>query len=151
MTKWQILVDGRPMEIDSQGLEAVREVEPGVYSILLEGRSFEVRSVPAPDGLIVDAGSRRFTVDVRDARNGARRSRSALGSGRKNISAPMPGKVVRLLVREGDTVDSGQGLVVVEAMKMQNELKAPRAGRVAAVRVRDGDTVTAGDTLVVLE
>jgi biotin carboxyl carrier protein len=63
----------------------------------------------------------------------------------------MPGKVVRLLIREGDTVDIGQGLIVVEAMKMQNEMKASRAGRVVEVCVRDGDTVTAGDTLVVLE
>jgi biotin carboxyl carrier protein len=63
----------------------------------------------------------------------------------------MPGKVVRLLVREGDAVAAGQGLVVVEAMKMQNEMKASRAGRVAEVRVSDGDTVAAGDTLVVLE
>jgi biotin carboxyl carrier protein len=63
----------------------------------------------------------------------------------------MPGKVVRLLVSEGDAVDAGQGLVVVEAMKMQNEMKASRAGRVVEVRVRDGATVGAGDTLVVLE
>jgi biotin carboxyl carrier protein len=63
----------------------------------------------------------------------------------------MPGKVVRLLVSAGDAVDAGQGLVVVEAMKMQNEMKASRAGRVVEVRVRDGETVGAGDTLVVLE
>jgi biotin carboxyl carrier protein len=149
--KWQILVDGQPIEIDSLRLAAVREVEPGVYSVLLDGRSFEVRATLAPDGLRVEVGSKRFAVEVRDPRNAIRGSRAALGSGRKNISAPMPGKVVRLLVREGDAVDSGQGLVVVEAMKMQNEMKAPRAGRVAEVRVCDGDTVTAGDTLVVLE
>jgi biotin carboxyl carrier protein len=149
--KRQILVDGHPVEIDSQRLETVREVEPGVYSVLLEGRSFEVRAIPAPDGLTVETGNRRFAVEVRDPRNASRQSRAALGTGRKNVSAPMPGKVVRLLVREGDPVDSGQGLVVIEAMKMQNEMKAPRRGRVAEVRVGDGDTVAAGDTLVVLE
>ena len=62
----------------------------------------------------------------------------------------MPGKVIRVLVREGDGVEIGQGLVVVEAMKMQNEMKALRSGHVVEVRVRDGDTVTAGDVLVVL-
>jgi biotin carboxyl carrier protein len=62
----------------------------------------------------------------------------------------MPGKVIRVLVHEGDAVEIGQGLVVVEAMKMQNEMKALRAGHVVEVRVRDGNTVGAGDTLVVI-
>jgi biotin carboxyl carrier protein len=149
--KWQILVEGRPVEIDPQNLESVREVEPGVYSVLVEGRSFEVRAVQTPDGLHVHAGGRQFTVEVRDPRDASRHSRAAVGSGRQNISTPMPGKVVQLLVSEGDAVDAGQGLVVVEAMKMQNEMKASRAGRVVEVRVRDGETVGAGDTLVVLE
>jgi biotin carboxyl carrier protein len=149
--KWQVLIDGHAVEIDPQHLESVKEVEPGVYSVLLEGRSFEVHTIGAQNGLSVETGGRRFTVEVRDPRNASRQSRAATGSGRQRISAPMPGKVVRLLVREGDTVDIGQGLIVVEAMKMQNEMKASRAGRVVEVCVRDGDTVTAGDTLVVLE
>jgi len=149
--KWQILIDGHPVEIDPQDLEAVKEVEPGVYSVLMDGRSFEVRTIAAQDVLSVETGGRRFTVEVRDPRNASRQSRAATGSGRQRISAPMPGKVVRLLIREGDAVDIGQGLIVVEAMKMQNEMKASRAGRVVEVFVRDGDTVTAGDTLVVIE
>jgi len=149
--KWQILVDGRPVEIDPQNLESVKEVEPGVYSVLVEGRSFEVRAVSMPDGLHVHVGGRQFSVEVRDPRDASRLSRAATGSGRQNISTPMPGKVVRMLVREGDEVEAGQGLVVVEAMKMQNEMKASRAGRVVEVRVRGGETVGAGDTLVVLE
>jgi biotin carboxyl carrier protein len=151
MMKWQILVDGHSVEIDPRHLESVREVEPGVYSVLLEGRSFEVRAMRATDGFDVHSGGRRFPVEVRDPRDASRHSKTALGSGRQNISTPMPGKVVRLLVREGDAVEACQGLVVVEAMKMQNEMKASRAGRVAEVRVSDGDTVAAGDTLVVLE
>jgi biotin carboxyl carrier protein len=149
--KWQILVDGRPIEIDPQHLDVVKEVEPGVYSVLLEGRIFEARTTAGQDGLKVEAGGRRFTAEVRDPRNGGRQSRAAVGSGRQRIAAPMPGKVVRLLVREGDAVDIGQGLIVVEAMKMQNEMKASRAGRVVEVSVSDGATVTAGDTLVVIE
>jgi biotin carboxyl carrier protein len=69
----------------------------------------------------------------------------------QDVKAPMPGKVIRLLVREGDEVQAGQGLAVVEAMKMQNELKALRAGRVLRVAVKDGATVGAGDVLVTLE
>jgi biotin carboxyl carrier protein len=149
--KWQILVDGHAVEIDPQNLETVKEVEPGVYSVLLEGRSFEVRAVASAGGLQMYAGGVRSTAEVRDPRDASRRSRAAVGSGRQNISTPMPGKVVRMLVREGDAVEAGQGLAVVEAMKMQNEMKASRAGRVVEVRVRDGETVGADDTLVVLE
>ena len=149
--KWQVLLDGHPIDVDSQFVETVKEVEPGVYSILLAGKSFEVRATKKPDGLQVETRGMSFKAEVRDPRNAARHSRAALGTGRQNIAAPMPGKVIRLLVRPGDLVETGQGVVVVEAMKMQNEMRATRPGRVAAVPVRDGDTVTAGDTLVVIE
>ena len=149
--KWQVLLDGHPVDVDSQFVETVKEVEPGVYSILLDGRCYEVRATKKPDGLQVETLGMSFNAEVRDPRNAARSSRTALGAGRQSIAAPMPGKVIRLLVRPGDMVDMGQGVVVVEAMKMQNEMKATRPGRVAEIRVRDGDTVTAGDTLVVIE
>lgn len=148
---WQILVNDRMVEIDADRLDAVKQVEPGVYSVLLDGASFEVRVVPSLQGLTVEVDGRRFAVEVRDPRNTSRRSRAALGSGRQNVAAAMPGKIVRVLVQPGDVVETGQGLVVVEAMKMQNEMKASRPGRVVEVRVRDGDTVGAGDTLMLLE
>jgi biotin carboxyl carrier protein len=81
----------------------------------------------------------------------ARGSRASVGSGRQKVAAPMPGKVIRVLVKVGDAVDAGQGLVVVEAMKMQNEMKASHSGRVLEIRASAGATVGAGDTLVVLE
>jgi biotin carboxyl carrier protein len=117
---------------------------------LLDGRSVEVRAIVSPEGLRLDLDGRSFTAEVRDPRDRGQKSAATLGTGRQNIVAPMPGKVVRVLVREGDTVELGQGLVVVEAMKMQNEMKAVRGGRVVEVRARDGDTVVAGDTLVVI-
>ncbi|HEV2690427.1 MAG TPA: biotin/lipoyl-containing protein [Bryobacteraceae bacterium] len=147
--KWQILVNDRPVEIDPEQTGAARQVEPGVYAVLLDGRSFEVRILPGAQQLEIDG--RRFTVEVRDPRDTSRRSRAALGGGRQNVTAPMPGKVIRVLVHEGDAVETGRGLVVVEAMKMQNEMRASRPGKVVEVRVQDGDTVGAGDTLVVLE
>jgi biotin carboxyl carrier protein len=149
--KWQVMVDGRAVEIDSQQLDGARQVEPGVYSVLLDGASFEVRIQPAPQGWSASAGGRRFAVEVRDPRDASRSSRAAIGSGRQNVAAPMPGKVVRVLVAAGDQVETSQGLVVVEAMKMQNELKANRPGRVIEIRAREGETVGAGDILVVLE
>jgi biotin carboxyl carrier protein len=148
--KLQILVNGHAVEVESENLEGVAQVEPGVYSVLVEGRSFEARAIRTEAGMRLELEGRRFTAEVRDPRDRGQKSATALGSGRQNVAAPMPGKVVRVLVREGDAVEVGQGLVVVEAMKMQNEMKALRSGSVVEVRVRDGETVSAGDVLVVL-
>jgi len=144
--KWQIFIDGRSVEINKEQLANAREVEPGVYSVLIDGRSFEVRLSET-----AQLEGRRFHVEVRDPRDAAKSAKSARGSGRQEITAPMPGKVIRVLVKKGDAVEAGAGLVVVEAMKMQNEMKAPRPAQVLEVRVQDGDTVTAGQTLIVLE
>jgi len=149
--KWQILVDGRPIEIDKGQLESARQVEPGVFSLLVDGQSFEVRVMLGEQSASVEVQGRNFRVEVRDPRSASRSNKTAVGGGRQNVAAPMPGKVIRVLVKKGDVVEPGQGLVVVEAMKMQNEMRASRAGRVADVRVRDGDTVGAGETMVVLE
>jgi len=149
--KWQVVVDGRTMEIDSQQLASVRQVEAGVYSVLLDGTSYEIRIQPSLEGLTASVAGRRFAVEVRDPRDASRGSRASIGSGRQNVTAPMPGKVIRILVDTGDVVETAQGLVVVEAMKMQNELKATRPGRVVEIRARNGETVGAGDVLLVLE
>jgi biotin carboxyl carrier protein len=149
--KWQVAVDGRTIEIDSEQLASVFQVEPGVYSVLLDGVSYEVRLTQSSQGLSAEAGGRRFAVGVRDPRDTSRGERASIGSGRQNVAAPMPGKVIRVLVNVGDSVEAGQGLVVVEAMKMQNEMKAARPGRVVDIRAAAGETVGAGDTLVMLE
>jgi biotin carboxyl carrier protein len=149
--KLQVMVDGRAIEIDSQQLDGVLQVEVGVYSVLLEGASYEIRIQPSPEGLTASVAGRRLAVEVRDPRDASRSSSAAIGAGRQNVIAPMPGKVVRVLVATGDLVETSQGLVVVEAMKMQNELKAARPGRVIEIRAREGETVGPGDTLVVLE
>jgi biotin carboxyl carrier protein len=149
--KWQVLVDGREIEVDSQQLDSVLRVEAGVYSVLLNGASYEVRMHRSPEGFTASAAGRRFAVEVRNPRDASRGSRMAIGSGRQIVTAPMPGKVIRVLVAAGDLVETGQGLVVVEAMKMQNELKASRPGRVIEMRAREGETVGPGETLVVLE
>jgi len=149
--KLEVILNGNPVEIDTQQFDSVVEVEPGVYSVLIDGRSFEIRAVNGSQGNSVQANGRRFSAEVRDPRDFSRSSRDALAGGRQSLLAPMPGKVIRVLVGKGDVVESGQGLVVVEAMKMQNEMKASRPGQVIEVRVHDGETVTAGQTLVVLE
>ncbi len=168
--KLVVTVDGRPgdLQLERAGTEcrfayhredmdqgereaSVLECEPGIYSILLDGRSYEAKVVPGPNGYYVDLLGHRSTVEVRDPRTFSRKGRAGTGDGKQNIIAPMPGKVVRLLVKVGDVVEAGAGVAVVEAMKMQNEMKASKAGTVTTVSCREGDTVKAGDTLAVIE
>jgi biotin carboxyl carrier protein len=124
--------------------------EPCVYSVLMDGRSYDARVENTPAGLVVVIDGYRFEMEVRDPRRWSRRDAARGGEGVQTVAAPMPGKVVRLLVGTGDMVEAGQGLLVVEAMKMQNEMKASRAGRVLAVRVREGATVAAGEVLATI-
>ena len=144
----------------------VVEVRPGVYSVLIGGRSFAARvdetSSPqamsnagggAPNGeeYSVHIDGVCYAISVRDPRR-RRRNRPQLAlEGRQTVKAPMPGKVIRVLVTEGQTVEAEQGLIVVEAMKMQNEIKCPKAGSVQKVLVREGQAVNAGETLVIVE
>src|SRR5690242_3241943 len=105
------------------------ETEPGVYSVLVNGASYEVRI--AEDEITIDQHSLRFAID--DPRQWKPSAGVAGAYGRASIVAPMPGRVVRLLAAAGEEVAAGQGIVVVEAMKMQNEMRAPRAGRITAI------------------
>lgn len=129
----------------------VETPEPGIYSVLMDGRVYDARVEEGPGALIVTIDGYRFEMDVRDPRRLARGAVRGAREGVQTIMAPMPGKVVRVLVAVGDTVETGQGLVVVEAMKMQNELKAPRTARILAVSAREGVTVAVGDPLVTFE
>jgi biotin carboxyl carrier protein len=121
--------------------------EPGVYSILLEGRSYDAFVEETSSGMTVSIDGHRFEIAIRDPRQWSRKTAGRGGEGVQTIASPMPGKVVRVLVAAGDVVEPGQGIVVVEAMKMQNEMKADRAGRVVAIAVKEGATVVAGEVL----
>jgi biotin carboxyl carrier protein len=121
----------------SYDLEA-REIEPGVYLFFMGNRVREFR---------VDEKIR--IVDPKRLRSG--QNSAGHHHGVAQIVAPMPGKVVRVQVEVGTAVEKGAGVIVVEAMKMQNEMKSPRAGVVVAVNVKPGDTVNAGDVLAVLD
>ena len=143
---WLFQWDGSP-----ERRAEVREAEPAVYSVLLGGRSYDARVEQSEDGLIVVIAGQRFEIAVRDPRRWSRKSGGPGAEGRQNVTAPMPGKVVRVLVAPGDAVAAGQGLLVVEAMKMQNEMKAPRPGRVLSIAAQEGATVAAGDVLATIE
>jgi biotin carboxyl carrier protein len=124
--------------------------EPGVYSVLMDGRSYEARVEQGANALVVVIDGRRFEIEVRDPRRFSRKGAGAGADGVQSVIAPMPGKIVRVLVAVGDQVAAGQGLLVVEAMKMQNEMKAPRAGAVLSLAAKEGLTVTAGEALATI-
>jgi biotin carboxyl carrier protein len=135
------------------------EVEPGVFSVLLDGRSYEAhaergdknRGEHADECACITVRGRRFRIAITDPRRWTQSSAAAHGHDRETIVASMPGKIVRVLLQLGETVAAGQGVIVIEAMKMQNEMKARRAGRVTAVPVREGETVAAGAILATIE
>ena len=148
--KLEILIDNHPLNLDPSSADAI-EVEPGIYSILLDGRSYEVKLEPSEDGVYATVDGHRYQVQVGDPRR-LPRARAVLSTaGRQKISSPMPGKVVRVLVGEGDQVETGQGLLVVEAMKMQNEIRSPKAGRIVSLRATEGAAVSGGETLAEVE
>jgi biotin carboxyl carrier protein len=135
----------------AERLASVESPEPCVYSVLLDGRMYDARVETTAAGLVVVIDGYRFEIEVRDPRRWSRKDASRGGEGIQTVVAPMPGKVVRVLVSPGDAVDAGQGLLVVEAMKMQNEMKAPRAGRILTVSVKEGATVAPGEVLATME
>jgi biotin carboxyl carrier protein len=135
---------GNPIEREF----SIEPVQPGAYSVLIDSRSYEV-VISSGNEILVNG--RVLSVEVFDPRGMRGRKNAGAAAGRQNITAPMPGKVVRLLVAPGDRVETGQGLIVVEAMKMQNEMKSPKDGRVAEVRIETGAAVSAGQVLVVIE
>jgi len=141
-------IDGRQYSIE------VRELREG-WLLINEGTVFNCRVAGTPDSgkpldVVVGATSHAITLSDPKRLRGAA-SAGGHGDGAARISAPMPGKVVRVLVQAGDQVEVGSGIVVVEAMKMQNEMKSPKAGKVTAINVQVGATVNGGDVLAVIE
>ncbi len=140
-------VDGREVELES--VSAEREV----LWLLIGGRSYEVRRQAQADGAMhLVVRGRRYAAEVRDLRAfRGRRAAEGASAGPCKLVAPMPGKVVRLLKAEGAKVEAGEGVVVVEAMKMQNEIRSPRKGVVKKILAAAGARVNAGETLAVVE
>ncbi|MEP7077056.1 MAG: biotin/lipoyl-containing protein [Acidobacteriota bacterium] len=142
-------VDGRRYELE------VSEPEPNVFLLKQEGRIYEAWVEPPPtptDPFQTRIGDRDFEVLITDPK----RLRSAgtdqeHGDGLAEIKTAMPGKVVRIIVEAGAEVKKGDGIIVVEAMKMQNEIRSPKDGTVKEIRVTEGSTVNAGEILVVIE
>ena len=130
----------------------IADLGNGDYSVILDGTQFTVHVSPEASGeFLAMVGGSNVAVSVRDPRSLLQRQASSGASGVCTVCAPMPGKVLAVHVSVGDSVDRNQGLVVVEAMKMQNELRSPRDGTVLEIRTVAGASVTAGETLIVVD
>ena len=163
--KYEAQIDGRHVGI-------ALEDRDGQVAATIDGRTYEVKVVQPEQGIYlmfygddvyetrVWAGERNafkvklrgrlFDVNIID-RKQRRSAAENAAEGRQNLTSPMPGKVVRVLLAPCDEVEVGQGVVVVEAMKMQNEVKSPKKGRVVEIRVKEGETVKANQVLAVVE
>ena len=143
---WNCRLDGRDIEADAI------VTRPDVMSVVIGGTAYEVKRERTATDLHVWVKNSRFQVEVRDPRSlRSRKAAAGAGEGPQKILAPMPGKIVRIILPAGSEVDVGQGVIVVEAMKMQNELKSAKKGVVKQVLVAEGASVTAGDVLAIVE
>jgi biotin carboxyl carrier protein len=144
--KWHCVLDGREIPIDAV------LARPDVLSILIDGKAYEVKRERTATDTHFWVGSARYAVELQDPRSlRSRRRGEEATAGPKKLTAPMPGRVVRILAAEKSAVEAGQGLLVMEAMKMQNEIKSPKKGTVQRIMVQAGAAVNAGDVLAIVE
>ncbi|HEY6370525.1 MAG TPA: biotin/lipoyl-containing protein [Candidatus Sulfotelmatobacter sp.] len=143
--RWSCRVEGREVEVDAV------LARPDVLSLRIGNQAFEVKCERVAGEMHLWVGSARFAAEVRDPRSWRGRIRAVDDHGPKQLTAPMPGKIVRLLVTQGAEVEAGTGVLVVEAMKMQNEIKSPKKGTIQKILVREGAAVNAGDVLAIVE
>ncbi len=143
-----VYLEGRPWQV------SLLQVGPlGLYSLLIDNRSHELVVEETRQGYRVTLGGRTFDVrvaDERELRLAGSRTGPSTPAGELPLKAPIPGMVVRVLVRNGDAVTPGQPLVILEAMKMENELRAPRAGTISDIKIKAGERVEQGAVLLIL-
>jgi biotin carboxyl carrier protein len=145
--RFALTLDGKRHEVDALTLEH------GAVSMVLDGASYSVELEEIGDEVSVLVRGQVFNIDVADERRLRLRTAAAAftAEGKQIVTAPMPGKLVKVLVKVGDEVKEGQGLVVVEAMKMENELKSPKAGKVTELFAQEGAAVENNARLVAVE
>jgi len=139
---WRCKLNGKEFPVDAVA------TQNGMLSLMIDGKSYEARQDVTAGETQIAVGRQRFVVQVRDPRSFRSRRASDAGSqGPRKITAPMPGKVVRILAPPGTAVEAGQPILVIEAMKMQNELKSPKKGTVKKLIVSEGAAVETGQAL----
>jgi biotin carboxyl carrier protein len=144
--RWKLRLDGREVAVD------IARAGKDVLSLIVNGESFEVRQNRSGESRQIYIRGSAFEVSVRDPRSlHNRKLAGADNAGPQKLIASMPGKVVRVLARAGEKIAADQGIVVVEAMKMQNEVRSPKDGTLKELLVREGANVTAGAVLAIIE
>jgi biotin carboxyl carrier protein len=146
--------EGEMVEAEIGGMKYVLQVQPveaGVYWLQWENRSIEISVTPNGEAYKVSINGRALDIEILDSRAALRKAAQQSHSGAVELRAPMPGKVVRVLVDQGTAVEMNQGVLVVEAMKMQNEIKSPKKGVVKKLGVKEGAAVNSGDLLAIVE
>lgn len=165
MKRYSVIVAGETVDISfdrtEHGIHAVigdrtysleaSTAERGVYLLNWNEQSIEVFVLPAGDSYSVSIGTHRIPVEILDARKKLKRTAASAHAGTAELRAPMPGKIVRVLVSEGMDVERNQGIVVMEAMKMQNEIKSPIQGKIQKLAVTEGATVRSGDLIAIVQ
>jgi biotin carboxyl carrier protein len=144
---YRVSVDGNEFLVDGKKTGRTN------YSLIVDDRSFEIEVDNTDDEYRVLVDGRNYRIDLVDERRvriGSAQSGMDL-QGRQSVSVPMPGKIVAVLVAVGDSVEKGQGLVIVEAMKMENEVRSPISGEVKEIKVKPGETVEGGAVLLIVE
>jgi biotin carboxyl carrier protein len=165
--KLELEIDGQRIEVEFTFVDGVAklnfaevsheaqvtEPEPGQFTVLINNRIYRCALEQSPNGdTEVIVNGRRVPVAARDKKHLRGGAGGAAGAtGRVVLSSPMPGKIVRVMLSAGDEVTAHQGVMIVEAMKMQNEVQSPKAGKVAEIKVAEGQTVNAGEPLAVIE
>jgi biotin carboxyl carrier protein len=144
--RYRVVLGDRVIEVDA------RRTMDGLYSLLIDGVSCVAEVSPGDRGPLVDIEGSTYRVEVEERTRHIIRTRGGAGTGGggQTITAPLPGKITHVAVAPGDRVAAGDTVVVIEAMKMENEFKAAAAGTVSEVRVRPGQAVNPGDVLVVI-
>ncbi len=143
---WRCHLDGREVQLDAV------LTRRDVLSVIISGKAYEIKREQAATDLHLWVGPVRYAAEVRDPRSLRGRKGSGVDdAGPKKLVAPMPGKVVRVLVVQGEPVEAGQGILVMEAMKMQNEIKSPKKGVVQKIVASEGASVNPGDVLAIVE
>lgn len=145
--RYRLAIGGEVRDVDA------RLTAQGIYSLLIAGVSYVAEVTDREGACAVDVGDETYVIRVEEQTRYIIRTRGGAAGGRahQTLTAPLPGKITHVAVRPGDTVAAGDTLLVIEAMKMENELRAGAPGTVAEVRVQAGQTVNAGDVLIVID
>ena len=144
--RYRVTVGDRVWDVDA------RLTAQGIYSLVIDGISYVADVEDQTGACVVDVGGESYTIQVEEHTRHIIRTRGAAGGGAGGqiVKAPLPGKITHVAVQAGESVAAGQALMVIEAMKMENELKASAAGTVKEVRVTVGQAVNGGDVLAVI-